>query len=68
MGAATSARYAAVAGRLRLHGIDVYTYLVDILQRVAEHPANRVEELTPRRWKSLFADNPLRSPLHARRT
>ena len=52
----------------RLHGIDVYTYLVDILQRVAEHTANRVEELTPRRWKSLFADNPLRSPLHARRT
>ena len=52
----------------RLHGIDVYTYIVDILQRVAEHPSNRVEELTPRRWKSLFADNPLRSPLHARRT
>jgi transposase len=48
----------------RLHGIDVYTYLVDVLQRVAEHPAHRVEELTPRRWKMLFADNPLHSPLH----
>jgi transposase len=45
----------------RLHGVDPYTYLVDVLQRVAIHPAARVEELTPRRWKALFADNPLRS-------
>jgi hypothetical protein len=41
--------------------VDPYTYLVDVLQRVAIHPAARVEELTPRRWKALFADNPLRS-------
>jgi hypothetical protein len=45
----------------RLHGIDPHTYLIDVLQRVAEHPATRVEELTPRVWKSMFADNPLRS-------
>ena len=48
----------------RLHGIDPYDYLVDVLQRVADHPASRVDELTPRRWKTLFADNPLRSDLH----
>ncbi len=48
----------------RLHGIDPYDYLVDVLQRVADHPASRVAELTPRRWKALFADNPLRSDLH----
>ena len=48
----------------RLHGIDPYDYLVDVLQRVADHPASRVEELTPRRWKALFAQNPLRSDLH----
>ena len=48
----------------KLHGIDPYDYLVDVLQRISEHPASRVEELTPRRWKELFADNPLRSPLH----
>ena len=35
----------------RLHGIDPYTYLVDVLQRVAVHPAARVTELTPRLWK-----------------
>jgi transposase len=45
----------------RLHGIDPYTYLIDVLQRVSQHPASRVAELTPRLWKSLFADNPLRS-------
>ena len=47
----------------RLHGIDPYTYLVDVLQRVAEHPAARVAELTPRLWKQHFADRPLRSDL-----
>ena len=51
----------------RLHGIDPYTYLVDVLQRVGEHPAARAVELTPRMWKKLFADAPLRSDLdHAR--
>ncbi len=48
----------------RLHGIDPYTYLVDVLQRVSMHPASRVAELTPRLWKQYFADKPLRSDLH----
>lgn len=48
----------------RLHGIDPYTYLVDVLQRVSLHPASRVAELTPRSWKQHFADNPLQSDLH----
>lgn len=48
----------------RLHGIDPYDYLVDVLQRVADHPASRVAELTPRHWKQKFAANPLRSDLH----
>jgi hypothetical protein len=43
----------------KMQGIDPATYLVDVLQRVAIHPASQVEELTPRRWKDLFADNPL---------
>ena len=47
----------------RLHSVDSYTYLVDVLQRVSVHPAKRVIELTPRMWKSLFADAPLRSDL-----
>jgi hypothetical protein len=48
----------------RLHGIDPYTYLVDVLQRVGQHPAARVAELTPRLWKQHFAANPLRSDLY----
>ena len=42
----------------RLHEVDAYTYLVDVLQRISVHPANRAIELTPRMWKSLFADAP----------
>lgn len=51
----------------RLHQIDPYDYLVDVLQRVSQHPAGRVHELTPRLWKQRFAGNPLRSPLHSLR-
>ncbi len=47
-----------------LHGINPYTYLVDVLQRVSIHPAHRVAELTPRLWKEHFADNPLRSDIY----
>lgn len=39
-------------------------YAVDVLQRVGEHPASRVHQLTLRIWKQMFAANPLRSDLH----
>ena len=62
------ARHAGIVQSLivtcRLHGVDPYTYLVDVLQRVGQHPASRVAELTPRNWKTLFADQPLRSDLY----
>ena len=48
----------------RLHGIDPYTYLVDVLQRISEHPQSRVADLTPRAWKQHFAADPMRSVLH----
>jgi len=47
----------------RMHGIDPYVYLVDVLQRVGSHPANLVHELTPRLWKEKFAANPMISDL-----
>jgi hypothetical protein len=47
----------------KLHDVNPYDYLVDVLQRVGSHPASRVEELTPRLWKERFAGNPLRSDL-----
>ncbi|MCC7413279.1 MAG: transposase domain-containing protein, partial [Gammaproteobacteria bacterium] len=47
----------------RLHGVDVYTYLVDVLQRVGTHPAKDVLDLTPRVWKTKFAHAPMKSDL-----
>ena len=47
----------------QLQGLNPYIYLVDVLQRINRHPAKRAIELTPRVWKTLFADNPLRSDL-----
>ncbi len=50
--------------------INPYTYLVDVLQRISQHPASQVADLTPRLWKTRFTDNPLRSlidPRHADR-
>ena len=48
----------------RLHDIDPYDYFVDVLLRIGQHPASQVQQLTPRLWKQLFADKPLRSDLH----
>lgn len=47
----------------RLHDINPYTYLVDVLQRVSLHAANKVHELTPRHWKEQFAHNPMQSDM-----
>lgn len=63
------ARHAGVMPSLivtcRLHEIDPYDDLGDVLQRVRQRPAGRVRELTPRLWKQLFDDPPSRSPLHS---
>jgi hypothetical protein len=48
----------------RLHNINPYDYFVDVLQRVGQHPASLVHQLTPRIWKEMFANNLLRSDLH----
>lgn len=47
----------------RLQGINPYHYLVDVLQRVALHPARDVIDLTPRVWKDKFANSPLTSEI-----
>ncbi|MFT6834449.1 MAG: transposase [Francisellaceae bacterium] len=47
----------------RIQGINPYTYLVDVLQRVGIHPSKDVLDLVPRVWKIKFADNPLKSDL-----
>jgi len=47
----------------RLQGVDPYTYLVDVLQRISEYPAKQVIDLTPRVWKTQFAHDPMKSDL-----
>jgi transposase len=47
----------------RLHEINTYDYLVDVPQRVGQHPVARVAELTPKMWKTRFASRPLQSDL-----
>ncbi len=47
----------------RMQGVDPRIWLIDVLLRIAHHPASRVDELTPRRWKTLFADNPMTSDI-----
>ncbi|MFZ6676206.1 transposase domain-containing protein [Undibacterium sp. Xuan67W] len=49
-----------------MHDINPYDYFVDVLQRVVQHPASKVPELTPKLWKQLFAAKPLRSDLYVR--
>lgn len=63
VGAETVGIVQSLISTCRLQGVDPYTYLVDVLQRVQAHPDRRVEELTPRRWKAQFSDDPLRSDI-----
>lgn len=42
-------------GSCRLVGIDPYAYLVDVLERVSDHPASRIAELTPAAWAAARA-------------
>ena len=50
----------------KMQGIDPATYLVDVLQRISQHPAREVADLTPRLWKIRFAENPLRALIDPR--
>lgn len=61
------ARYAGIIysfiASCKLQGLDPYTYLVDVLQRIETHPIREVHLLTPRLWKQNFAGQPLRSAI-----
>ena len=39
----------------KLHGVDPFAYLRDVLVRIHTHPADRMHDLTPRQWKHHFA-------------
>ena len=45
----------------KLQCLDVYTCLVDVLQRECTAPASQAIDLTPRVWKALLSHNPMKS-------
>ncbi len=63
VGAERVGRIQSLLATCVLHEVDPYTYLVDVLQRIDQHPQSKVTELTPRLWKEHFADAPMRSML-----
>ena len=63
LGAVCVGRIQSLLVTCKLHGIDPYTYLVDVLQRIQTHPFSEVALLTPRLWKKYFAQDPMVSPL-----
>lgn len=36
----------------KLNGLDPEAYLADVIGRIADHPANRIDELLPWRWRA----------------
>jgi len=63
VGAEAVGIFQSLLSTCRLHAVDPYAYLVDVLQRVDDHPMSDVAELTPRRWKERFAEKAQTSAL-----
>ncbi|WP_143748438.1 transposase domain-containing protein, partial [Mesorhizobium carmichaelinearum] len=42
----------ALIGTAKLNNVDPQAWLTDVLHRIAEHPANRLDELLPWNWRS----------------
>jgi hypothetical protein len=53
-GAQRAAILYSLIASCKLCKIDPLIYLRDVLDRINTHPANRIEELLPPRWKELF--------------
>ena len=61
MGAEHAGIMNAMLATCWMQGVDARVWLTDVLLRIDSHPAGRVDELTPRRWKELFAHDPMTS-------
>ena len=43
----------SLLGTCKMHGIEPYAWLKDVLHRIADHPINRIAELLPHRYKKI---------------
>lgn len=50
--AGRSAMLYSLLGTCKMHGIEPYAWLRDVLQNIADHPINRISELLPHRLQS----------------
>jgi transposase len=50
-GARAAASFFTLVGSCMLQGIDPWAYLFDLLNRLPDHPASRIDELTPLGWR-----------------
>jgi len=48
-----SAMLYSLLGTCKLHNINPFVWLRDVLKRLPEHPINRIDELLPQNWKPL---------------
>jgi hypothetical protein len=42
----------SLIGSAKMNDLDPYAYPKDVLERLPTHPARRIEELLPYRWRS----------------
>lgn len=42
----------SLLGTCKMHGVEPYAWLKDVLRRIADHPINRIQELLPHRYKA----------------
>ena len=48
-----SAMLYSLMGTCKLHGINPFIWLRDVLQRINNHPINKIQELLPHNWKPI---------------
>ena len=52
-GARNAALMYSLLGTCKLHGVEPFAYLSDVIARISDHKANKLHELLPQNWQSL---------------
>lgn len=52
-GARNAALIYSLLGTCKLHGVEPFAYLSDVIARIPEHKANRLSQLLPQNWQPL---------------